>query len=166
MAPIKDSSKHHPTAWSMFLYIILEYAPGIKKGAIKMRGEYQTQMYCISETNAAMFELKMNETLKTLKNPEIHMDTTKPFTAYIFYHIEHNIPESVIEALAMIEGSHHYCAECPFIEKSEDKRRKWKFCNLHNKKVKEDSVVCIEYYKHRDMLDLKNNAEDNVHLLK
>lgn len=140
--------------------IITESAPERKKGAIKMRGDYQTQMYCVSETNAEMFELKMNEILKGIKNPDIRMDPARSYTAYIFYQIQYDIPETITEALEMVEGSRHYCGECPGCLFSDDKRKKWQFCQVHNKKVHEDSPVCIEFYKIRDGANLLINSEN------
>ena len=124
-----------------------------------MRGEYQTQMFCISETNSALFQLKMNETLKTIVNPDIRMDPTRPFTAYIFYTIQHDIPETITEALEMIEGDHHYCSECPALIRSEDHRKKWHFCHTHMKKVRQDNPACIDFYKLRDIPDLLENSD-------
>lgn len=112
-----------------------------------MRGEFKTQMYCISESNGAMFELKMNEALQNLRNPDIRMDHSKPFTAYIFYSIEYDIPESVTEAMEIITGERHTCIECPALEISKDKRKKRHQCTRRGWKVHGDTPVCMEYYK-------------------
>lgn len=115
-----------------------------------MRGEYQTQMICVSETNGAIFELKMNEALKTLVNPDIRLDPNRSFTAYIFYQVQHTIPESITEAIEMVEGSTHYCVECPACEMSKDKRKKHGLCSVYCKTVHQKQPVCIDYYKFRD----------------
>ena len=114
-----------------------------------MRGEYQTQMICVSETNGALFELKMNEALKTLVNPDIRLDPNRSFTAYIFYQIKHDVPETVVEAIELIEGSRYHCKECSACELSEDGRMKHGVCRIFDKKVRYDSPVCIEFYKIR-----------------
>ncbi|MBQ4467059.1 MAG: hypothetical protein II918_02455 [Firmicutes bacterium] len=115
-----------------------------------MRGENQTQMYCISETNAAIFELRMNEALRNLVDPEIRLDPVRSFTAYIFYKIERTIPESIEDALVMIEGEHHYCDQCPSFIPPDDGRKKWGYCESRLKKVRLDSLACIDYYKLRN----------------
>lgn len=114
-----------------------------------MRGEYQTQMICVSETNGAIFELKMNEALKTLVNPDIRLDPNRSFTAYIFYQIKHDVPETVVEAIELIEGTRFNCKDCPACELPEDGRKKHGFCKAHNKKVHFETPVCIEFYKYR-----------------
>ena len=124
-----------------------------------MRDEYQTQMICVAETNGAMFELKMNEALRRLVNPDIRIDTTRPFTAYVFYQVQHDIPESITEAIEMIEGSRHLCSECPSFIKSEDKRVKKGFCETRLKKVRQDNPVCMYFYKFRDMPELLKDPD-------
>lgn len=125
-----------------------------------MRGEYQTQMICISETSGQLFELKMNEALKSLVNPDIRLDQTRPFTAYIFYQVQHDIPESIIEAIELIEGSKHYCDECPACEIPEDKRKKWYFCLHHKKKIHNGQTACIDFYKLRASSLIATDSEE------
>ena len=121
-----------------------------------MRGEYQTQMICISETNGAIFELKMNEALKPLVNPDIRLDPNRSFTAYIFYQIKHDVPETVVEAIELTEGVKYHCKECPACKLSEDARKKHGFCTARNKNVHYNMPVCIEFYKLRnDQKDLE-----------
>lgn len=119
-----------------------------------MRGDFQTQMYCVSETNGELFELRMNEILKSIKNPDIRLDPVRSFTAYIFYQIQYDIPETITEAIELVEGEKHHCIECPACVLSKDKRMRNHFCQVKGKKVHEDSPVCINYYKLRDAKDL------------
>lgn len=112
-----------------------------------MRDDYYTQCFCVSEMTGPQFEARINEILKTVKNPRIELDHNRSFTAYIFYNISVDVPETVTEALQLLEGTSHNCAECPYCIKSEDKRRKWHYCDYYHKKIHEKSPVCANFYR-------------------
>ena len=126
-----------------------------------MRGEQQYQLCCISEKSAPLFELRMNEALKTIKNPDIRLDANLPFTAYIIYSNSYDVPETLIEGLEILEGIKHYCSECPAFQRSEDGRKRWHFCTEYKKRVHQDSPVCINYYKLRDLRELLVDPQEN-----
>ena len=111
-----------------------------------MRGEHYKQMYCVEEKNGALFELKMNEILKTVKNPEITIDRTRPFTAYIFYEYEFDMPETITELFELISGEKHTCQECEHLIISPDKRKRWQMCSFYNKKVQQTQPACKTFY--------------------
>lgn len=112
-----------------------------------MRNEHYKQIACISETDPQIFEQKINGILAGLINPEIILDRTQPFTAYVIYRIKKQVPEDLLELLEMIDGQHRTCRECPYFQKSTDKRRKLHTCTLTGKSTREDSRACEEYYR-------------------
>jgi len=112
-----------------------------------MRDDHYIQCFCVSEMAGPQFEARMNEILKTVKNPRIELDRTRSFTAYIFYDISVNVPESIQEAFSILEGTSHNCAECPYFIKSEDKRKKWHYCDYYHKKIHEQNPVCANFYR-------------------
>lgn len=111
-----------------------------------MRGEQYKQMYCVQETNGALFELKMNEILKTVKNPEIEIDRNRSFTAYIFYENTIDVPETFTELIELISGERHTCQDCEHLIKSPDKRKRWQVCSFYNKKVRQNAPACKTFY--------------------
>ena len=111
-----------------------------------MRGDTYKQMYCIEEKNAALFELKMNEILKTVKNPEITLDRNRPFTAYIFYENSFDVPETITELFEMLSGQKHTCKECQYIKITDDKRKRRHLCGYYNKIVHQEQPACKTYY--------------------
>ena len=111
-----------------------------------MRGDQYKQMHCIEETNGELFELRMNEILKTVKNPEIILDHNKPFTAYIFYENNIDVPETITEFFELLTGERHTCQDCPHLIKSPDKRRTRQMCDFYKKIVHQNQPVCKTFY--------------------
>lgn len=127
-----------------------------------MRDDIYMQMYCVSESNGKIFEMKMNEILLTVRNPKIEIDKTKPFTAYIFYKITQDIPETVEEAFSLVEKQKHHCTECPHFERNKDKRRRWHWCLYHKKKIHQDNTVCETFYQERTSEALVKNIKEAI----
>lgn len=111
-----------------------------------MRTERIRQIICISESSAEIFESRMNEALSRVVNPEIHIDTTRSFTAYIFYNVKRDVPEDILELFELVEGDHHHCKECPHYVHPTDKRRKRGSCNITSEHVRADSPACEHFY--------------------
>ena len=111
-----------------------------------MRGDQYKQMYCVEETNGELFQLRMNEILKTVKNPEITLDHNRPFTAYIFYENIIDVPETITEFFEILSGERHTCQECEHLIISPDKRKRWQMCNYYQKKVYQNTPVCKTFY--------------------
>lgn len=111
-----------------------------------MRTERVKQIICICETNATIFENKMNDALSHLVDPEIHIDANRSFTAYIFYNVKRDVPEDILELFEMVEGEHHICKDCPHYIPPEDKRKKWGSCAITSMQTKRDTPACEHYY--------------------
>lgn len=111
-----------------------------------MRTERYKQVLAICENNAEDFQDKINDALARIANPEIVFDNKRSFTAYITYSVRKNFPEDLLELLEMVDGQSHYCEECPYFVKSEDKRRKWGSCTMKGEKTKPDSRACESFY--------------------
>lgn len=119
-----------------------------------MRSERYKQVACISETNAHAFEQKTNAILAGIINPEIILDKVKPFTAYIFYNIRKDVPETVLELLEMLDtdGGRATCEKCPHFVRSTDRRRKWHTCDHDGQPTRADSRACEVYYMEKHKL--------------
>lgn len=117
-----------------------------------MRTDRLKQVRCISETTAAAFEDKINEVLANLGDPEIRIDTNMPFTAYIIYSVQRDLPETILEMFELVDGESHFCKECPHFLKSTDKRKKWGTCVLKSAPSCTDSRACEEFYLYRFQL--------------
>lgn len=114
-----------------------------------MRDDKYKQMYCVCEKTSSMFEMKMNAILKAVKNPEIEIDRTRPFTAYVFYNVVLDVPETIPEAFQLLEGISHTCQECSYLIKSPDKRKRWQQCGFFNKRIHQEQPVCEVFYKEK-----------------
>ena len=116
-----------------------------------MRTARFKQVACISEPNAAAFQDRANEILAQASDPEIVFDQTLPFTAYIFFNVRRDQPDTVLELLEMLDadGGHAVCEDCPAFIRSKDKRKKWGSCRRKVTKTKCDSRACELYYLER-----------------
>lgn len=125
-----------------------------------MRSIKFKQCACISEASAGAFQDAINAILQQTPEPEIVIDKTQPFTAYIFYRVRKDAPETVLELLEMLDtsGGHAQCKDCPAYEPPTDKRRKWGHCRQKNEKTRGDLRACEIYYlgKRHEKLDLYN----------
>lgn len=106
------------------------------------------QCFCIAENDAAAFQDKLNSVLAQAADPEVFLDQSRPFTAYVFYHVKKDMPETVLELLRMLDDEHGnaICADCPQFEKSPDKRRKWGKCKKKSEPVKCDAAACELFF--------------------
>ena len=113
-----------------------------------MRSIKFKQCACISEASAGAFQDAINAMLQQTPEPEIVIDKTQPFTAYIFYKVHKNAPETVLELLEMLDtdGGQAQCQDCPEFIKSTDKRRKWGKCRRKIEPVRADGRACELYY--------------------
>lgn len=116
-----------------------------------MRTAKFKQVACVSESNAAAFETKANLILAQSSDSEVVMDRTLPFTAYIFFNVRKDQPETVLELLEMLDGDggHAVCEDCPAFIKSKDKRTKWGKCKRKPQPTRCDSRACELYYLER-----------------
>lgn len=117
-----------------------------------MKTEKLKQCACISEASAAAFQDAANAILSQLSEPEIIIDKTRPFTAYIFYKTRRTMPETVLEALEMLDpdGSAR-CIDCPAFIPDADRRKKRGRCQLRKGEFLQRQPACEFYYlKRRD----------------
>lgn len=114
-----------------------------------MRNDHIKQCACISETDPQIFQEHMNGILSRITNPEIIMDRCKPFTAYVYYSVSKDTPETLLELLELLEGGTHNCGECPYLIRSKDKRKKWHTCGKTGTPTREDSRACEEFYREK-----------------
>ena len=133
-----------------------------------MRTERIKQIICISETNAEIFEKKMNDALSHLVDPEIRIDANRSFTAYIFYQVKRDVPEDILELFELVEGEHHHCKECPHYIAPTDKRRKWGSCAITSGQVRGDGSACEHYYllKYKSLSAASNRYRELPYTLK
>ena len=99
-----------------------------------MRSTKFKQCACISEASAAAFQDAANAILAQTPEPEIVIDKTQPFTAYIFYKVSKKVPETVLELLELLDatGGNATCENCPAFIRSNDRRRKWGSCSKYH----------------------------------
>lgn len=112
-----------------------------------MRNDKYKQCACIAETNPQIFQEKLNAILSRINNPEIVLDRTQPFTCYVFYNINRDTPESLLELLEMLDGQLHTCEECPYFIRSTDKRRRRHTCGKTGTMTRADSRACEDFYR-------------------
>ena len=118
----------------------------VYKRGENMRTDKVKQVICIAETSAEAFELKMNEALSGLSDPEILFDTNRSFTAVIIYHVRRDVPEDIVELFEMIEGNNRRCYDCPHYVAPTDKRKKWGTCSTSAQRVRPEGRACEKYY--------------------
>ena len=118
-----------------------------------MRSDAFKQAIVIQESNAADFQNALNNALSGLNDPEINIEKSIPFTAYIFYTARRDVPESVLELFEMIDGDHHTCEECPYLTMPNYKRVKRGTCSIKSCRTRKDSRACERFYlwKHKQL---------------
>ncbi len=112
-----------------------------------MREDKYKQLVCIAETEPQIFQDKVNGALATKKNPEIILDRTRPFTVYILYTVTKESPETPLEAIEYFTQQKLTCGECPYLDKSPDKRKVRHTCRIRGYKTRLDSPACEECYR-------------------
>lgn len=110
------------------------------------------QCACISETSAPAFQEAVNSVLAQLPDPEIVVDKTKPFTMYILYTVKRSTPETLLEALEMLDPDGvARCQDCPAFIPDSDRRKKRGSCKLRSGEFFKNQPACEFYYlKRRD----------------
>lgn len=104
------------------------------------------QMTCIQAADAETFEARVNEVLFRVTFPKIELDKNVPFTAYIWYRIEKEIPET-LEECYQVHGAGRKCGDCVHFKPVKDKRRKWHPCEYASyKKTQIEADACDRYY--------------------
>lgn len=117
-----------------------------------MRTTKFKQCACIGEASAGAFQDAINAVLQQIPEPEIIIDKTQPFTAYIFYKVSKDAPETVLEALELLDpdGSAR-CKDCPAFIPDADRRKKRGRCQLRDGVFLQRQPACEFYYlKRRD----------------
>ena len=112
-----------------------------------MREHKVRQLACIAEEDPQSFQDRVNAVLATKDNPEVILDKTRPYIAYILYEMRRDIPENMTEALEYFTGERYTCGQCPYLDKNPDKRRRWHKCRLTGERTRLDSPACEEVYK-------------------
>lgn len=111
-----------------------------------MRQSKYKQAIVIAENNAADFQEKLNEALAPIVDPQITIDSNRPFTAYILYSVSKDVPESVLELFELLDGEHHICLECPYFRTPTDKRMKKGECALKMERMRFEARACEHFY--------------------
>lgn len=117
-----------------------------------MRTTQFKQCACISESSAGAFQDAANAVLAQVPDPEIIVDKTKPFTMYIFYTVRRDTPETVLEALELLDPDGvARCKDCPAFVPDSDRRKKRGRCQLRDGVFLQRQPACEFYYlKRRD----------------
>lgn len=116
-----------------------------------MRSKKFKQLACISENTADDFQAKTNAILAQTPNPEIVLDKTRPFTAYVFYTVSKSEPETFLEMLEMLdaEAKHSTCKDCPHFVADHDRRKVRGTCKKKSQEVRKDCSACEIFYLER-----------------
>lgn len=102
----------------------------------------------IDENNALAFEEKLNEALMEDEADigKIHYSDSNRFYAVVYYTASVPVAENHDEELIIKHGEHN-CTDCPYFERSMDKRKKWHICTKDKKPITEFHDACIVYYE-------------------
>lgn len=112
-----------------------------------MKEERAVRVKVIQEATAEDFEKKLNEALRGVKNPSIEFNHSAGHCAYITFEEFRTIPETAEDEYFEKMGERCHCGDCPYLEKSNDKRVRWHTCKYNEFPVKVDSLACELYYK-------------------
>lgn len=66
--------------------------------------------------------------------------------AYVEYETLKEIPETLSEKYEM-NGDKRFCCQCPYFQRTQDKRYKWHYCVQKQKRVTECQGACETYYQ-------------------
>jgi len=110
-----------------------------------MKRKRQKRVIAIQTTTAEEFNAAINAELSARESPEITFITSVPFTAYVSYEEVTEVPETLAEAYEL-RGDARTCQECPYFLRNEDKRYKWHYCTLKQRKVTAGAGACETYY--------------------
>lgn len=115
-------------------------------GGDDVKQQKRVQITAIQETTAEGFTQAMNLELEKRNEPKITYITSVPFTAYIEYTETVEVPESLREKYELNHDT-RYCSQCPYFQRTKDKRYKWHFCIQKQKAVLENGCACETYYQ-------------------
>ena len=92
------------------------------------------------------FDRKVNKILREHADAKIEREPNAPMMCYMTY------TEDVLEAESLrdeyeLAGCTLKCRSCPYIRKSEDRRRKKHFCPVKQATVRLDMYCCEEFFK-------------------
>lgn len=115
---------------------------------------------------AATFEKKLNDAIEDLndQHPEITISEQHPsgFLAYLKYTVSNRVPENLEDEL-QIRGIQIKCNDCPYLQRSNDCRRK-KFPCMYapHQLTYADSPACNRFYEEliRMFLEYKAKTQD------
>ncbi len=111
-----------------------------------MRSEHYKQAIVVQGSNAIDFQNQLNNALSGLVNPEIVIERSIPFLAYIFYNASKDVPESVLELFEILDGEYHVCEECPYFTRPSDKRMRRGSCSVKAYNPRMDERACESFY--------------------
>lgn len=83
--------------------------------------------------------------------------TADPNMVYIEYIIQ--VSETREEEMSL-KGEHHYCGECPYLERSKDGRVRKHLCTKHGK-LRRDSAPCCDWYLEKGELNVSKTGRTN-----
>lgn len=107
----------------------------------------QKGVRAIREETAKAFNEQIAEILNEYGDAKINYITSGAFLgAYVEYETTKEIPETLAEKYA-INNDKRYCHECPYFQRTQDKRYKWHYCVQKQKRVLECQGACETYYQ-------------------
>lgn len=112
-----------------------------------MKTIYMQKVAVVASDTPQGFEAEMNRRLEELSEsrPRIRYNMNQGFCAYIDYEVAVRVAEDLRDEYEM-RGEGSTCAECPYLEKSDDGRRKWQACKVQGR-THEDNPACLYYYR-------------------
>lgn len=125
-----------------------------------MRYDDITKIKVVHEETAEDFERKLNVILSNVKNPKIEWNNNKGFCAYVTYTEEVATVDDIKDVFHS-EGVYWHCRNCPYAEKTTDKRRKRVGCKIRPTGMTyKDSEACDFLY--RQLLSGELTTEDLI----
>jgi len=116
-------------------------------GKEKMKTITQKNVRAIREETAEAFNEQIAEILNEYGDANINYITSGAFLgAYVEYETTKEIPETLAEKYEL-NNDKRYCHECPYFQRTQDKRYKWHYCVQKQKRVTECQGACETYYQ-------------------
>lgn len=100
----------------------------------------------IKGNNPEDFDRKMNEILMKHSDVKIEREPSVPMMCYLTFFDEVLEPESLRDEYELA-GCTLKCGSCPYLRKSEDKRRKKHFCPVKQATVRMDMYCCEKFFE-------------------
>ena len=125
-----------------------------------MRTDKKLRVKVVREDNAEDFERKLNVILENVEDPEIEWNKSMGFCAYVTYTEKEKVIEDIKDVFHN-EGVHWHCRNCPYVERTTDKRKKWVCCKIKTTGMTHlDSEACDFLY--RQLLSGELMTEDLI----